>query len=51
MEKYSIFTLHREEYDKILDILSSLRGYVETYKKPCIIIDECTVEIDRTEKE
>ena len=32
-------------------MLSSLLGYVETYKKSCIIIDECTVEKERTEIE
>ena len=26
-------------------------GYVETFKKSCIIIDECTVEKKRTEIE
>ena len=38
--------LQREEYDKLLDMLPSLLGYVETFKKSCIIIDECTVEND-----
>ena len=32
--------LQRDEYDKLLDIHLSLLGYVETYKKSCIIIDE-----------
>ena len=27
--------LQREEFDKLLDILPSLLGYVETYKKSC----------------
>ena len=35
--------LQSEEYDKLHDILPALLGYVETYKKSCIIIDECTV--------
>ena len=43
--------LQREEYDKLLDILPSSLGYIETYKKYCIIIDECTVENERTENE
>ena len=43
--------LQREEYDKLLDMLPSLLGYVETFKKSCIIIDECTVENERTEIE
>ena len=32
-------------------MLRSLLGYVETLKKSCIIIDECTVENERTEIE
>ena len=43
--------LQREEYDKLLDMLPSLLGYVETFKKSCIIIEECTVENERTEIE
>ena len=43
--------LQREEYDKLLDMLSSLLGYVETFKNSCIIIDECAVESERTEIE
>ena len=43
--------LQREEYDKLLDILPSLPGYVETYIKSCIIIDDFTVENERTEIE
>ena len=43
--------LHREDYDKLLDILPSLLGYVEIYKKSCIHIGECTVENKRTEIE
>ena len=41
--------LQREEYDKLLDMLPSLLGYVETFKKSCIIMDECTVENERTD--
>ena len=43
--------LQREEYDKLLVMLPSLVGYVETFKKSCINIDECTVENERTEIE
>ena len=43
--------LQREEYDRLLDMLPSLLGYVEIFKKSCIIIDECTVENERTEIE
>ena len=43
--------LQREEYDKLLDMLPSVLGYVETFKKFCIIIDECTVENQRLEFE
>ena len=32
-------------------MLPSLLGYVETFKKACIIIDECTVENEHTETE
>ena len=43
--------LQREENGKILVILPSLLGYVETLKIYCIITDECIVEIGRTEIE
>ena len=43
--------LPREEYDKLLDMLPSLLGYVEIFKKSCMNIDECTVENERTENE
>ena len=43
--------LQKEEYDKLLDMLPSLLGYVEIFKKSRIIIDECTVENERTEIE
>ena len=29
----------------------SILGFVETFKKSCIIIDDCTVENERTEIE
>ena len=32
-------------------MLPSLLGYVETFQKSCIIIDECTVENECTEIE
>ena len=42
---------YKEKNMKLLDMLPSLLGYVETFKKFCISIDECTVEIERTEIE
>ena len=36
---------------ELLDMLPSLLGYAETFKKSCTIIDECTVENERTEIE
>ena len=38
-------------YDNLLDIIPSLLGYVETVKKSCTIIDECTIENEHTEIE
>ena len=32
-------------------MLPSLLGYIETFKKSCIIIDECTVVNERIEIE
>ena len=46
-----LLQLEREDYDKLVDINPSSLGYVETFKKSCIIIDEGTVEIERTEIE
>ena len=43
--------LQREEYDKLLDMLPSLLGYVETFKKSRIIIEECTADNEHTEIE
>ena len=43
--------VQREENDKLLDMLPSLQGYEETFKKSCIIIDEWNVENERTEIE
>ena len=48
MENNQSLQPQREEYDKLLDRLPSLLGYVNTFKKSCIIIDESTVEIERT---
>ena len=39
--------LEKEEYDKLVDFIPSILSYVETFKKTCIIIDECTVENER----
>ena len=43
--------LQREDHDKLLDILPSILGYVKTFEKSCIIIDECTVANERAEIE
>ena len=45
------FQLEKEEYDKLVDFIPSILSYVETFKKTCIIIDECTVENERSEIE
>ena len=45
------FQLEKEEYDKLVDFIPSVLSYVETFKKTCIIIDECTVENKRSEIE
>ena len=45
------FQLKKEEYDKLVDFIPSVLSYVETFKKTCIIIDECTVENERSEIE
>ena len=36
------FQLEKEEYDNLVDFITSVLSYVETFKKTCIIIDECT---------
>ena len=38
------FQLKKKEYDKLVDFVPSVLSYVKTFKKTCIIIDECTVE-------
>ena len=43
------FQLEEEEYDKLVDFIPSVLSYVKTFKKTCIIIDECTVENERSE--
>ena len=45
------FQLERKEYDNLVDFIPSVLSYVETFKKTCIIIDECTVENERSEIE
>ena len=45
------FQLERKEYDNWVDFIPSVLSYVETFKKTCIIIDECTVENERSEIE
>ena len=43
--------LEKEEYDKLVDFIPSVLAFVETFKKTCIIFDECTVENERSEIE
>ena len=45
------FQLERKEYDNLVDFIPSVLSYVETFKKTCIIIEECTVENERSEIE
>ena len=45
------FQLEKKEYDNLVDFIPSLLSYVETFKKTCIIIDECTVDKERSEIE
>ena len=45
------FQLEKKEYDNLVDFIPSVLSYVETFKKTCIIIDECTVENERSEIE
>ena len=45
------FHLEKKEYDNLVDFIPSVLSYVETFKKTCIIIDECTVENERSEIE
>ena len=35
----------------MVDFIHSVLSFVETFKKTCIIIDECTVENERSEIE
>ena len=45
------FQLEKKEHDNLVDFIPSVLSYVETFKKTCIIIDECTVENERSEIE
>ena len=45
------FQLEKKEYDNLVDFIPSVLSYVETFKKTCIIFDECTVENERSEIE
>ena len=45
------FQLEKKEYDNLVDFIPSVLSYVETFKKTCIIIDECTVENECSEIE
>ena len=40
-----------KKYDNLVDFIPSVLSYVETFKKTCIIIDECTVENERSDIE
>ena len=39
------------QLENLVDFIPSVLSYVETFKKTCIIIDECTVENERSEIE
>ena len=45
------FQFEKKEYDNLVDFIPSVLSYVETFKKNCIIIDECTVENEHSEIE
>ena len=45
------FQMEKKEYGNLVDFIPSVLSYVETFKKTCIIIDECTVENERSEIE
>ena len=45
------FQVEKEEYDKLVNFIPSVLTYTKTFKKICIIIDECTVENERSEIE
>ena len=45
------FQLEKKEYDNLVDFIPSVLSDVETFKKTCIIIDECTVENERSDIE
>ena len=49
MEKQSEVSVGKKEYDKLVDFIPSVLSYVETFEKFCLIIDECTVENERSE--
>ena len=43
--------LEKKGCDKLVDSVPSVLSFVETFKKICIIIDECSVENERSETE
>ena len=43
--------LQKEEFGNLLDIIPLLLDYVGNFEKTCILIDECTVKIERAETE
>ena len=45
------FQFEKKEYDNLVDFIPSVLSCVETFKKNCIIIDECTVENEHSEIE
>ena len=45
------FQLEKKLHYHLVDFVPSVLSYVETLKKTCIIIDECTVENERSEIE
>ena len=45
------FQLEKKSMMILFDFIPSVLSYVETFKKTCIIIDECTVENERSEIE
>ena len=45
------FQFEKKEYDNLVDFILSVLSCVETFKKNCIIIDECTVENEHSEIE
>ena len=49
LEKQSEILDGKRGIDKLVDYIPSVLSYVEAFKKTSIIIDECTVENERSE--